>query len=412
MDNHLAGCQRPTWGAAPRFEVATIARAHGAAVLERHGLGPEQRQALRAMTRCRTAALGGHLQVCDGCGHSRPSYNSCRNRHCPKCQSLAQHRWLKARQQRILPTHHFHVVFTLPAELRPLVMNNRRALYGLLFATAPACLLQLGLDPARLGAQLGLSAVLHTWSRDLGFHPHLHCVVTGGGLSADTTRWVGTRRGFLFPVRVLSSLFAGKFLDGLRRLYDSGKLKLRAGCAELSEPQSFRRLLNVLQRKRWVVYLKPPFGDVRAVYAYLGRYTHRVGISNRRLLHVDAERVTFQTRHDKKVRLHGVEFLRRLMLHVLPKGFVRIRHYGLLAPGNVHGRLQRAHDLLSTSPAEDEPDAETTPIDDSEAIPAERNLADYQQLYRALTGIDLRRCPACRTGTLHPQPLPSGPGPP
>lgn len=252
------------------------------------------------MAACRTAALGGHLQQCNGCGHQQPQYNSCRNRHCPKCQALAQHRWLQSRSTRILPVHHFHVVFTLPAELRPLVLRNRRVLYALLFEVASMTLLELGADPKRLGGLLGITAVLHTWTRDLSFHPHLHCVVTGGGLSADGHRWLKTRPGYLFPVRVLGALFRGKFLHRLRSLQTAGVLETH-GLDMTQDRLGFDRLLDKLHRKRWLVYSKPPFGSPQAVFAYLGRYTHRVGISNARLLHVDATSVRFRTRHQRAI---------------------------------------------------------------------------------------------------------------
>ncbi len=371
------------------YEVAQIVRDH-AGQLRPESLSAEQRQVLAAIAACRTAALGGHVQLCAGCGHRQPQYNSCRNRHCPKCQALAQHRWLDAREKRILPVHHFHVVFTLPAELRPLVLGNRRLLYALLFETASQTLLALGADAKRLGGLLGITAVLHTWTRDLSFHPHLHCVVTGGGLSADGHRWISTRPGYLFPVRVLGALFRGKFLHRLRALHEAGALELR-GLGEASDAFDFERFLDQLHRKRWLVYSKPPFGGAAAVFAYLGRYTHRVGISNARLLHVDASSVRFRTRQGRQATLSPVEFLRRLLLHVLPKGFVRIRHFGLLAPANVETHLSRCHSLLDTPdcPVRSAPPSARPPLPTDPAIPA------HVQLYHRLTGIDLRRCPAC-----------------
>ncbi len=348
---------------------------------------------LTAWMRCRTAALGGHLDVCTRCGHERPSYNSCRNRHCPKCQALAQHRWLEARRARLLPVHHFHVVFTLPSELRALVYNNRRRMCDALFRVAADTLLELGRDPRWLGADLGLTAVLHTWSRDLSWHPHLHCVVTGGGLDADG-RWRATQEGFLFPVRVLGRLFRGKYLDAIRRLDARGLLR-DAGD------------LDALYDRDWLVYAKRPFGDADAVFAYLGRYTHRIGLSNRRILAVDDAGVTFRTRHQKKVTLPAPLFLRRLLRHVLPDGFVRIRHYGLLSSRHVHGRLAQARALLSKSrPVETPPPV----IDADEAEDEDAVVA----LVRRLTGIDLRRCPRCHemTMALCAAPLPNVRAPP
>lgn len=381
--------------------MAQIVRAQAARLQDHRWVTAEHKSVLLAIATCRTAALGGHMQLCDGCGYQQPRYNSCRNRHCPKCQALSQHRWLLARMTRVLPVHHFHVVFTLPAELRALCLHNRSRLYALLFETAPQAMLQLGMDPRRLGAQLGITAVLHTWRRDLGLHPHLHCVVTGGGLSLDQQRWVCTRPGFLFPVRVLGALFRGKFLDALASLYDRGQLKLCGACAELADPQEFQRLLRKLYTKPWVVYSKPPFGDAQAVYAYLGRYTHRVAISNARLLDVDDHQVRFRTRHGKSATLDPIEFLRRLMLHVLPKGFVRIRHFGLLAPSNVPTKLERARYLLqrlTQSPCPPSPQPR-------DGLAADDDEPGYVRLYRVLTGIDLRLCPSCGIGLMYARPL-------
>lgn len=401
----MAPCPSPCAGlrtTGARYEVAQIVRGHAARLQERHNVTAEHRAVLRAIAACRTAALGGHLQVCGHCGHQRPHYNSCRNRHCPKCQALAQYRWLQARVVRILPVHHFHVVFTLPAELRALFLHNRRRLYALLFEAAPGALLQLAMDPRRLGAQLGITAVLHTWRRDLGLHPHLHCVVTGGGLSPDAQRWVSTRPGFLFPVRVLGSLFRGKFLDALASLYHRGQLELSGACTALADPREFQRFLGNLYTKNWVVYSKPPFGDARAVFAYLGRYTHRIAISNARLLAVDDDAVRFRTRHGKSTTVDPVEFLRRLMLHVLPKGFVRIRHFGLLAPSGVATKLAVARGLLTQRAEQPVLPSSSS----SEHAPAaDSDVPDYVRLYRDLTGIDLLLCPNCGADAMHARPL-------
>ena len=372
----------------PRFEVGDIARTHGAALLEQGGLRLEQRRGLSALGLCRTAALGGHLDVCSDCGHERPSYNSCRNRHCPKCQALAQHRWLEGRRQRLLPVHYFHVVFTVPAELRQLFRSERRLLCGLLMKTTAHTLLELGRDERHLGAQLGLSAVLHTWSRDLSWHPHVHCVVTGGGLRDDGT-WSSTEPGFLFPVRVLGRLFRGKLLAALECLHRGGHLELAGPLGALRDRQSWSAWLRRLYAKDWVVYCKPPFAGVDSVYAYLGRYTHRIGISNRRLLDVTHERVTFATRHGKQASLPPLIFLRRFLEHTLPPGFVRIRHYGLLASSNVNTRLERAREQLLESGAR---------LNRAHEAPDEERDTDDNPLVetvRRLCGIDLRRCPRC-----------------
>ena len=393
-----AKCVRPCRGA--RFEVAQIVRAHSAQLQQQQGLSREQQQVWRALSHCRTAALGGHLQVCRQCGHERPRYNSCRNRHCPKCQALAQYRWLKARVARILPVHHFHVVFTLPAELRPLVMFNRRLLYGLLLSAAPHTLLTLGQDSKRLGAQLGISAVLHTWTRDLSFHPHVHCVVTGGGLAADGQTWVSTRPGYLFPVRVLGALFRGKFLDGLSRLHETGKLHLPPSLRSASD---FRECLARLRAKRWLVYCKPPFGSAEAVYAYLGRYTHRIGVSDRRLLDVTEHEVRLRTREGKSACMTGVEFLRRFIQHVLPKGFVRIRHFGLLAASNATTKLETARQLLE---ARTQPGAAARAVHEKKSA---ESAGHYVALYLELTGVDLHCCPVCGADALAQRPLPAWP---
>lgn len=298
---------------------------------------------------------------------------------------------LQARKERILPVHHFHVVFTVPSELRPRIQRNRRLLYGLFFETAPQSLLSLGVDGKRLGAELGITAVLHTWARDLGFHPHLHCVVTGGGLNAAGDGWVSTHPAFLFPVRVLSALYRGKFLAGLRALYNHGRLDLTGRCEALQGQAVFEQWLDRLYKKNWRVYCKPPFGDAETVYAYLGRYTHRVAISNARIAHVDDAQVRFHTRHGKQATVTPPEFLRRLMLHVLPKGFVRIRHFGLLAPSNVQTKLAIANGLL-TEHNEHKP---KPPPARCRLPEPEPNVPTYIAIYKYLTGIDLQCCPQC-----------------
>ena len=388
----------------PGFEVGDIARAHAGALLGEGGLRLEQLRVLSAIALCRTAALGGHLDRCTACGHERPSYNSCRNRHCPKCQSLAQHRWLEARRERLLPVHYFHVVFTLPSELRDLFRAERRVLCCLLMRTAADTLLELGRDERHLGAQLGLSAVLHTFRRDLSWHPHVHCVVTGGGLREDGT-WRATDPGFLFPVRVLGRLFRGKLLDALTRLHRAGGLELTGPRGALRDPQTWSSLLGRLYAKDWVVYCKPPFAGVDSVYAYLGRYTHRIGLSNRRLLDVTDERVTFATRHGKSASLPPRVFLRRFLEHVLPRGFVRIRHYGLLASSNVDTRLARAREQLVGHRASERI---SVPPDPERVVTREESLVE---LVQRLAGVDLRRCPRCHRQSMQlaAAPLPRGP---
>jgi hypothetical protein len=343
---------------------------------------------------CRTEVLGGHVDLCPDCGHkTSPSYNSCRNRHCPKCQALDQARWIDARKQRILPVPYFHIVFTLPGELKPLALRNRRLIYGLLFAAASQTLLELGRDPDRLGALLGITAVLHTWTRDLRFHPHLHCVVTGGGLAPDGERWVNSGGKFLFPVKVISALFRGKFIAALKRLHQREQLDL--GPDDRLCPD-FPGLCNSLFNKPWVVYAKRPFAGPEQVFAYLGRYTHRVAISNHRLQSVTDEAVTFATRNGKTATLHPHKFIRRFLLHVLPKSFGKIRHYGLLASGNVKTKLPIASRLLQPR----------VPIQSESADDHDDTPSDWQHLLEELTGIDIAVCPVCGSNRMRRVQLP------
>jgi hypothetical protein len=316
-----------------------VFRAAGEVYRRTHALTAEEWAAMRAIEVCRTPVLGGHVDVCDACTFTRPAYNSCRNRHCPKCQALAQAAWVDKRMAYVLPTHYFHVVFTLPHELGRLARGNRKTIFDLLFSAAARTLLKLGNDDRRLGALLGVTAVLHTWTRDLRFHPHVHCIVTGGGLRPTGDRWVFSRAKYLFPIRMLSDLFRGKFLDGLARLYDRGKLDLGGACAGLADRSVFGRLKDTLYRKDWVVYAKRPFTGPEQVFKYLGRYTHRVGISNHRLVSFDEGRVCFRTKDSKQVTVTAEEFIRRFLVHVLPDGFVKIRHFGLLASSNLRTKL-------------------------------------------------------------------------
>ncbi len=376
----------------PRLEVADIFRAHGEAFESRHVLTPQQREVIRAIVTCRTAELGGHAERCRHCGHVEVSYNSCRNRHCPKCQGLSQARWIHQREKRILPTHYFHLVFTLPAELRALALYNRRTLFDLLFKSASETLLELAKDSKWLGATPAITAVLHTWTRKLQFHPHLHLIVTGGGLT-DDDEWKDQGPDFLFPVRVLGSLFRGKLLDGLRRAYRKGQLELGGSAAELTEPEAFDRLVQTLYEKSWVVYAKRPFGGAEKVFEYLGRYTHRVAISNARLLEHDNGKVTFATKDGGTETIDGEEFMRRFLLHVLPKGFVKIRHYGLTAASNATTRLETARKCLD---ARD--DQHSKPNDESGSVSFDE--LDFKELMRLLTGEDLTLCPKCGLGPM------------
>ena len=347
--------QRPVW------EVADVIREHGEAFLAKFGstLGGTQRKALRDLALCRTAALGGHVERCLDCGHERIAYNSCRNRHCPKCQALVRARWLAGEDEHLLPVPYYHVVFTLPAELSDLALANPSLLYDLLLHSAAATLRDVAANPKRLGAQLGVLMVLHTWGQNLHHHPHVHCVATGGGLSCDAAgkvdanpRWVACRPGFFLPVRVLSRVFRGKFLAGVRQAFAAGKLVLPGTLAPLQPAAAFAHWLAPLHAKEWVVYAKPPFGGPAHVLKYLARYTHRVAISNQRLVKLADGQVTFRYKdyaaahQHKTLTLSADEFLRRFVQHVLPKGFVKVRHYGLLANRQRQANLTLCRCLL------------------------------------------------------------------
>lgn len=355
MSDHLLGCgaQKAPESVRPRFEVADILRqARDNGHIDPRKLTPERAKVLRAICRCRTAELGGHADVCAACGNVDVSYNSCRNRHCPRCQWRAQEQWIQGRLGRLLDTHYFHIVFTLPGRLRPLAACNPREVYGLLLAAASQTLLELGRDEKRLGAELGITVVLHTWTRQLGLHPHVHCLVTGGGLSLDGTRWIEARQRYLFAVDVIGALFRGKFLAGLRRLHQRGKLRLVG--------DDFDGLIESLYRQKWVVYAKRPMGGPEQVIKYLGRYTHRVAISNNRILDIKDGSVVFRTRGEGVAELSIGEFARRFLLHVLPKGFVKIRHYGLFAAANIRTKWAIARQLRPR-PDESEDECTDTP---------------------------------------------------
>jgi hypothetical protein len=378
--------------------VGAIARAHAEAFKRQHALTEAQRKVLRAVAACRTPVLGGRLDVCAKCGDERPVFHSCRNRHCPACQSLSQARWIEGRMARLLPTDYFHVVFTVPDDLLAgLAMRNRAFFFDVLFAAGSQTLLALGHDEKRLGAMLGLTAVLHTWTRDLRFHPHLHCIVTGGGLAGDG-RWRATRCDYLFPVSVLSALFRGKVVAALDEAYRAGTLTLRGVDGfggEVPDDVAWLRLKRKLYRTKWVSYAKPPFAGPESVYQYLGRYTHRVGLSNHRLLSATDEAITFRTRGEETATLHPHEFLRRFLQHVLPDGFVKLRHYGLLAPGNVNTKLATARKALEVMPP--------APVSASGPVIATATET-WLELLRRLTGIDLRRSSKCG-GDIFSRPL-------
>lgn len=364
----------------PALEIADIFRRHGSAWRAAHAghVSLGQLKVMSAIETCRTAALGGHIEGCEDCGHRRIAYNSCRNRHCPKCQGAAAREWLAAREADLLPVGYFHVVFTLPAEIADIAAQNKAVIYDLLFRAASQTMLTIAADRRHLGARIGITAVLHSWGSALTHHPHLHMIVPGGGISLDGQRWVSSRPAFLLPVRVLGSLFRRLFLTRLLELHTAGRLRFFGKQASLADAPLFRRHLASVRKKPWIVYAKPPFAGPAAVLAYLSRYTHRVAISNRRLIALDAGGVTFRFKDYRRdgaeryrtMTLTTDEFIRRFLLHVLPRGFHRIRHYGLLASGTRRDNLARARELLAapaTPPAA--PDATLEPSEHQPPCP-------------------------------------------
>ena len=375
----------------PKLEVADVFRRYGAAYRQQHAgsLSRGQRRVMSAIELCRTAALGGHLEECDSCGHQRPAYHSCRNRHCPKCQSLARAQWLEDRQAELLPVEYFHVVFTVPQEIAALAYQNKAVVYGILFHAAAETLRTIAADPQHLGAQIGFLTVLHTWGQNLLHHPHLHCVVPGGGLAPDGKRWIACRPGFFLPVNVLSCLFRRLFLDYLQAAFEQGQRHFFSSLERLRDPHAFAHYLAPLRQIDWVVHAKPPFGGPEQVLNYLGRYTHRVAISNNRLLDIEEGKITFRWkdyRHNDRPRvmtLEADEFIRRFLLHVLPDGFQRIRHYGFLAHRYRKAKLALCRQLLGVALT---------------AVVKRQDQPDYRDLYEKLTGRSLRDCPVCHAG--------------
>jgi len=342
----------------PPLEVADLVRVAGQAFIERSRkwISWKHVKVLLAIARCRTAVLGGHLDECTRCGHRAISYNSCRNRHCPKCQAGARDRWLEKRRQELLPTPYVHVVFTLPRPLAPLALQNKKIVYDLLFRTSAETLLEIAGDPKHLGAEIGFFSVLHTWNQKLQLHPHVHCVIPSGGLSPNRRHWIKTRYAFFLPVQVLGRVFRGKFVAALKRAFQDGQLHFHGDLKPLAQPKTFFAWLRPLFRKDWVVYAKRPFGGPEYVLRYLGRYTHRVAISNHRLVTFADQKVTFHWRdsahknEQRRMTLSLDEFLRRFLLHLLPDGFVRIRHFGFLANRQRATLLPLCFQLLSSAP--------------------------------------------------------------
>lgn len=369
--------------------MAEVFARHGAAFCAGHALSAVQQRAMRAIQNCRSAALGGHLEQCDACGTQRYLYHSCRNRHCPKCQTRAKERWLADRQAELLPVPYYHVVFTLPHSLNALAQGNPRVMLTLLFESASRTLLEFGENPRWLGGQIGLTMVLHTWGQTLEQHLHVHCLVSGGAL-AQAGHWNHPRSGFLFPVKALSKVFRGKFLAGLRQSFERASLKLAGGTAVLADSSERSALFAALRAQSWVVYAKRPFAGPEQVLQYLGRYTHRVALSNNRLVSLDERQVSFRYKdyaHGNRRRLMSLaahEFIRRFLLHVLPKGFMRIRHYGLLGNRGKQRKLAAARCALEA------------PLPPPSKQPPESVEAFWQRV----SGIDIHRCPRCRSGLM------------
>jgi len=379
-----------------KLEVADIFRRYGEAYRTEHdgSLATNQRRVMTALEVCRTAALGGHVEECDNedCRHQRVSYNSCRNRHCTKCQSLARAEWIENREAEVLDCEYFHIVFTVPEEIAAIAYQNKEAVYGILFRTAAETLRTIAADPKHLGGEIGYFAVLHTWGQSLIHHPHLHFVVAGGGIAPEGDRWISCRPGFFLPVRVLSRLFRHRFLKALQKAFDSGKLHFFASLEGLQDRKVFVRYLAPARKAEWVVYAKPPFAGPQQVLDYVGRYTHRVAISNDRLLDMGNGEVRFRWKdyrnqnRQKTLTLTADEFIRRFLLHVLPDGFQRIRYYGFLGNRYRKQKLARCRQLLGM-PANERPESEMS--------------SDYRDRYEELTGSSLWECPVCHKGCMH-----------
>lgn len=385
---------------AHRPEVADVIRKCGARYEEAYACPAQHRRILRDLSRCRTQALGGHKKQCDRCGHQEIAYNSCRNRHCPKCQASARAQWLEDQESDLLAVPYFHVVFTLPEAVGPIALQNKRLVYGLLFRAVTETLLTIARDPRHLGAEIGVLAVLHTWGQNLHHHPHVHCVVPGGGVSTDGSRWVPCRENFFLPVRVLSRYFRRRFLALLEQARNAGKLSFHGGLEPLADTQNWSRWLLAQRACEWVVYAKPPFGGPQQVLKYLARYTHRVAISNQRLLSFENDQVTFLWKDyargncRRTMTLDAVEFIRRFLLHALPKGFQRIRHFGFLANRVRAEKLRLCRKLLADTLEPDSVDSSPEPVPDS-AAEAPEDLCPECKIGR------MRRIESIRPGSDH-----------
>jgi hypothetical protein len=386
----------------PQLELADILRRYGDDYRQLHGasMSTPQRRAMSAIEVCRTSALGGHREQCDQCGHQRVSYNSCRNRNCPKCQSLERAEWIENREAELLDCQYFHVVFTVPEQIADIAFQNKEVVYGILFRAAAQTLRAIADDPKHLGAEIGFFAVLHTWGQNLLHHPHLHIVVPGGGISPDGERWISCRPGFFLPVRVLSRLFRRLFLEALERAFDTGKLKFFSSLESLRNRTDFLRHLATTRQTEWVVYAKPPFAGAKQVLDYVGRYTHRVAISNQRLLDMENGQVRFRWKdyrdgRQKILTLSADEFIRRFLTHILPARFQRIRYYGFFGNRYRQEKLTLCRHLLNMPPM---------PQADAEAV------TDYRDRFEQITGHSLRQCPVCRCGHMRVIEILSPPG--
>ncbi len=375
------------------LQVADVFRRYGEAYRQQHGasLSTAQRRAMTAIELCRTAALGGHVEQCDSCGHQRIWYNSCRSRFCPSCQSLARAQWLEDRKSELLDTEYFHLVFTVPHEVATIAYQNKAEVYDILFRAAAETLRKIAADPSHLGAEIGFFGILHTWGQNLLAHPHAHFVVPGGGISPDGTRWIACRPGFFLPVRVLSRLYRGLFIYYLKNAFAAGKLRFYSGLQHLNQRAAFLRPLAPLRGIEWVVYSKRPFAGSQQVLDYLGRYTHRIAISNNRLLSVEDGKIRFRWKDYRNgnrigtIALSGEEFIRRFLLHVLPESFHRIRYYGFLANCHRQSKLMRCRELLGMAPS---------------SPTACSRSDDYREHYEALVGRSLKQCPICGHGNM------------
>ena len=381
-------------GKGKTIEIADIFRKYGSVFREKYRLPLHYIKVMNLVSVCRTSALGGHLEKCDQCGYQRNAYNSCRNRHCPKCQYAAKEKWIDRRKSELLPVPYYHIVFTIPEELNNITLVNKRVMYSILFKSASETLLVLGKDPKHLGAEIGIIAVLHTWGQNLMDHPHLHCIVTGGGLSRNKSKWVKAKKArhknFFIHVNVLSDLFKKKFLYYFKKAQRDKELKFTGRLSELNERKVFQRLLNNLYAKKWITYCKRPFGGAEKVVEYLGRYTHRVAISNNRIKRMENDKVVFEWKDYrdnntcKEMELPAVEFIRRFMLHILPENFYKIRYYGLLGSRNKEQNIFKCRELLGV--------VKNKEIKKVEIV---RALHDKETL------IDYGLCPNCRVGTMH-----------